>query len=267
MEPIEIRARIKYLQQILAQKEKNLRNAHGGYLRGCKHYDGWQYYYRKDKTDKNGSYIKKDQLALARQLAQEEYDRKVCVSAEEELKFLQKAAAFYQREGEVEMLYQKLPLSHQPLVLPVKLTSQQYAEQWMQETPVISRLTEPNTEYYSDKGEHMRSKSEVLIANRLHYYHIPYQYEKPLALDQTGIVYPDFTLLDLKHRREIYWEHMGMMDDREYREQAFEKMERYERSGILLGVDLILSFETFRHPLNMSLIEVKIKRILEETQG
>jgi hypothetical protein len=41
----------------------------------------------------------------------------------------------------------------------------------------------------------------------LHRLQIPYKYEQALNLKKLGIVYPDFTLLHLKTRREIYLEH------------------------------------------------------------
>lgn len=51
------------------------------------------------------------------------------------------------------------------------------------------------TEFFSEKGERMRSKSEVLIANALYKRGIPYKYECPVLLPSGIMKYPDFTVL------------------------------------------------------------------------
>lgn len=71
------------------------------------------------------------------------------------------------------------------------------------------------------------------------------KYEFPLKLKGYGIVYPDFTLLDVKHRREIYWEHFGMMDNPEYAYKAVLKLETYMKNGFYPGKNLLLTFETY----------------------
>ena len=62
------------------------------------------------------------------------------------------------------------------------------------------------------KGERVRSKSEKILADYFYSRKIPYHYEKPLHLRGYGIVYPDFTLLSRKTRREVYWEHEGLVE-------------------------------------------------------
>lgn len=52
----------------------------------------------------------------------------------------------------------------------------------------------------------MRSKSEVIIADLLNKEGIPYRYEFPLYLKEFNTVYPDFTILNVRKRKEIYWE-------------------------------------------------------------
>ena len=104
-------------------------------------------------------------------------------------------------------------------------------------------------EYYTRKGLRVRSKSEVIIADILDELYVPFLYEKPLKL-KTGIVHPDFTLLNIKERREVYWEHFGMMDDIEYRNNAMMKIRNYEASGLYQYDSVIWTFETGSYPLN-----------------
>jgi exodeoxyribonuclease V alpha subunit len=69
----------------------------------------------------------------------------------------------------------------------------------------------------SARGELMRSKSEVIVANRLHDADIDYAYEKeliPPGGDERDMRLPDFTINIAG--AELYWEHCGKVDDEAY---------------------------------------------------
>ena len=89
---------------------------------------------------------------------------------------------------------------------------------------------------------------------------IPYKYECPKALLNGKEIYPDFTVLNVKARKEIYWEHRGMMDDREYAKQAVFKLKSLMKNGIILGDNLIITEETTANPLGTNEIETIINR-------
>ena len=116
-------------------------------------------------------------------------------------------------------------------------------------------------EYYTDKGERVRSKSEILIANALNRNHIPYRYECPLYLAGYGTIHPDFTVLNVRLRKEMYWEHLGMMDDISYVENALQKITMYMQNGIFLNDNLIITYETKRNPLNQKVIKIVMKKL------
>ena len=118
-------------------------------------------------------------------------------------------------------------------------------------------------ELYTAKGERVRSKSEVMIADLLNKETIPYRYEYPLYLKGFDLVYPDFTVLNVKKRKEIYWEHFGMMDDSEYVEKAMKKITVYAQNGIFPGINLIVTFETRKTPLNQKMAMLVIKEYLK----
>ncbi|MFQ9213592.1 MAG: hypothetical protein ACLR4C_08105 [Eubacterium ventriosum] len=44
-------------------------------------------------------------------------------------------------------------------------------------------------------------------------------------------------MLNRKTRKEIYWEHLGMMDDADYVEKAIKKIELYEKMGYFKGIN------------------------------
>lgn len=84
----------------------------------------------------------------------------------------------------------------------------------------------------TSRGEAVRSKSEVIIANLLHARHVDYHYEHPLELG--GVVkYPDFTIEDDAAGITYYWEHCGLLHDPAYRRRWEDKQHWYREQGIL----------------------------------
>lgn len=78
----------------------------------------------------------------------------------------------------------------------------------------------------------VRSKSEVIIYNRLHANGIIPEYEQPLSIG--GITkYPDFTVEDEDSGITYYWEHCGMMFDPRYRDRWERKKAWYFENKIL----------------------------------
>ena len=95
-----------------------------------------------------------------------------------------------------------------------------------------SVFLDKNLIYKTERGELVRSKSEWIIADKLHAAGIDYQYELPLRLD--GFVrYPDFTINDDDSGQNWYWEHNGMLSNDNYRMRWERKLEAYRREGIL----------------------------------
>ena len=115
----------------------------------------------------------------------------------------------------------------------------------------------------SERGERVRSKSEKILADYFFRNDVLYKYEKPLNLSGYGMVFPDFTFFSKKLRKEIYWEHEGMMDKPEYAVKAVKKLNSYQKNGILPGERLILTFETEQDVLNTSIVKQLVDRYLK----
>ena len=82
------------------------------------------------------------------------------------------------------------------------------------------------------RGEMVRSKSEVIIADHLANKGVEYGYEQPLTIE--GVTkYPDFTIEDMESGFTFYWEHCGMLHIPSYRRRWEEKLEWYRAHGIL----------------------------------
>jgi hypothetical protein len=82
------------------------------------------------------------------------------------------------------------------------------------------------------RGEMVRSKSEVIVANLLHAHGIEYAYERELVMPDDSKRSPDFTIPSLG-KRTVYWEHLGMLDKQGYRADWEAKKEWYESHGVL----------------------------------
>ena len=109
------------------------------------------------------------------------------------------------------------------------------------------------------KGELVRSKSEVIIANMLYEAGIEYEYEKELDLGEDGIRIPDFTIEDAESGLCFYWEHCGMLGDAAYNKHWQKKQELYKKHDIIEGENLIVSTDSF----NGGIDSAEIKRLID----
>ncbi|MEV5693052.1 AAA family ATPase [Micromonospora globbae] len=90
--------------------------------------------------------------------------------------------------------------------------------------------------HWTDRGELVRSKSELLIANLLHGLGLSYDYESPFTGDDGRTVRPDFTITtDLGEM--VLWEHLGMLSDPRYARKWALKKSWYAANGILPAED------------------------------
>ena len=142
-----------------------------------------------------------------------------------------------------------------------------------EDSQIVRQSENPNhTEelnYLTQCGLLVRSKSETFIADPLHALEFSFGYEQKLILKETAVdrfgnasereipIYPDFTIY-LPGGEEIYWEHMGLCDKYEYRDQGYRKIDLYYENGIYLGKNLIITVEgkgkTFDRTMAMEII-------------
>lgn len=256
-----LEARKSFLLQLKKEKVEALRTVPEGSLRVCSHGKRTQYYHRNDPKDFSGVYIRSNEIELARELAQKDYDQRVLRAIEKEVDAIDKYFNNYPQVN-VENVYESLHKERQKLIKPVGKSDQQYLQEWECVEYEGKEFDENMPEFYTAKGERVRSKSEVIIADMLYREGIPYRYEYPLYLRGIGRIYPDFTILNLGLRKEIIWEHLGMMDDFAYAEKTVRKISGYEQNGIFPGEDLILTYETRKTPLNSRTIMLMIKHYL-----
>ena len=211
--------------------------------------------------DKKQIYIGKKQLTLAVSLAQRDYSYEVKKLLEVRVKQFEKLLTDY-KEDELSAIYENLNAARKKLVTPIVQSDEKYAEQWESIYTIKKEFRSGDPEIWTERGERVRSKSEKILADKFLMKGIPYRYEAMLDLKPAGPIYPDFTVLNRRTRKEFYWEHFGMMDDMEYSEKAINRIELYEKNGIFPGIGLILTFETKRNPLNMQIVDNIMKEYL-----
>lgn len=112
------------------------------------------------------------------------------------------------------------------------------------------------------KGELVRSKSEVIIANMLYEQGIEYEYEKELDLGEDGIRIPDFTIEDAESGLCFYWEHCGMLGDAAYSKHWEEKKKLYQKHGIVENDNLIVSKDSMNGGIDSAEIKALIDKFL-----
>jgi len=100
-------------------------------------------------------------------------------------------------------------------------------------TIVNGRFLESALVSKTRRGEPVRSKSEVIIADNLYSANIDYVYEQKLIGKEGTERYPDFTIEDSESGFTYYWEHLGMLANRDYRERWNTKLVWYREQEIL----------------------------------
>lgn len=256
-----LKARREFLDKTIKYLEEREDNYPEGTLRIRTRNNKGIYYHRIEKTNSCGQYIPRADDELTRQLAQKSYEKDYKKSAINELKSIDRFLAEAER-SDCTSCYSKLNRLRKELVSPIEISDTEYREAWEKtDYEGLKYMEGDTTNYVTDAGEHVRSKSELMIANALYKYNIPYKYECPLTVGGSTI-YPDFTLLNVRKRKVLYWEHFGMMGDIEYCNNAINKINKYSNSGIILGDRLLTSFETSSTPLTTNFIKQIIETYL-----
>ncbi len=95
------------------------------------------------------------------------------------------------------------------------------------------RFLEEGLIHRTKRGELVRSKSEVIIANELLAQGIDrYEYESAVKLSNGETRYPDFTIIDDDTGETFYWEHLGLLHNPDYAARWERKRASYHESGI-----------------------------------
>ncbi|MCR4580876.1 MAG: hypothetical protein K5681_11085, partial [Treponema sp.] len=230
-----------------------------------------EYYLVSSSTDSNGKYISSQNKKLIKEIAQRDYLHKALKLLEEEIRGLESCLKhLYQGNNysttKLQALYSKMSKARQDIISPITFSDQAYIREWEAIKWEGLPFEEDSPGFTTLKEEKVRSKSEVLIANALTRHSVPYRYEFPLKFttpnQRQKIIYPDFTCLNVRSRKEIYWEHFGMMDNPDYSNKTVKKLQSYYDNKIFPGDNLIISMECKETPLNPGNLDKIIRKYL-----
>lgn len=235
------------------------------------HCRGFVQYYAVTMDRENGVrkrlYLKKAEESRARDIQQRRYHAKALKIVEKNLKKLKAFQEFEPRA--LDDLYLNMPPERQALVAPLEPTPQQRLDRWRRLPRALKGFSPNDPSIYTNNGERVRSKSEKILADLFERLHMVYIYENPVYLGDV-LIHPDFTFYNPYTDEEVYWEHMGKIDDANYADHALRRLELYQQYGIYLGTNLIVTMESSRHVLNqnyvMSLIQTRLSFAISEVE-
>ena len=267
----ELKRVLRALQKKMECSEKSTEVMSGGHLKITHKHGRPEFYHITERGSSRGRYIPVAQREFAAQLAQRDYDLKVIKLIKREIDVLENYLQQTDGGRAVEALYEGLCKTRQVLIEPVTLSDEQYAERWKKKVlPSAGEgmpFAEDSQKYYTANGERVRSKSEVIIADALLRNGVPYCYEVPLKLNRGGeagsvTFHPDFLCLNVRTRKEFYWEHFGKMGNEDYKENTVGKLNMYVENGFFPGRNLIFTMESGEESLDTRVVEKIIKEFL-----
>lgn len=260
----DMRKRKAQVEKIILRAKKELSNTPPGSIEVSRHKNSVnvQFYHVLGKSARK--YLKKNQDNMKAQLINKEYYKKVYEKATREKMFLDNFLKEFDGDPYVD-IYKSMHSAKKPFLEPLIIDDETFLAEWENfKFEGKGFDDEDKSTRFTKKGERVRSKSEIWIADTLLKNNIPYRYECPLKLKSGRVVYPDFTILDMRNRKIYIWEHLGKMDDVDYVKKTIKKINEYEKSGFMLGDNLILTFETADMIVNTKTIEDIVYRYFKE---
>ncbi len=259
----ELKEKSLYLKQLLQQITKNqqVSKTEGNLqiLKANGKLRFYQYFGSKSKTH----YLKKSETQLIAALAQKKYNNRVYGVAKAKKAAVDKCIKILDDKDvlvDLAKIYENFPKELKPVIKPMEQLYDDYAKQWQARDYDKSRRP-VGTNLRTKKGELVRSKSELIIANKLYDAGLPYHYETIFRTDQF-IANPDFFILNPRTRKVFYWEHFGLMSKQDYLEDALYKIEGYAKYGVIQGDNLIVTYESVDHQLSTEYVDQLIERFL-----
>lgn len=302
------------LLQLLGMLAGKQKKPPSGNLRIIRNHGRLQYYLVPEGEMGNGRYIPRDEQKIAEAIALRDFFNDVQIVLKTQLTSLEKFASTFGYEsldnlasalhpGRRALISQALSQvqrpqsSHSQVSLPLTLLPQkEFLAQWKAVKYERLPFFEDAPEFFTSAGIRVRSKSEVIIAETLSRFNIPFRYEQPHTLrskarrnvnrgplishksvrnvidsnvddydvDSRGgiTVHPDFTCLNPRTREEFIWEHFGLMGRTDYAHNAVLKIAQYSACGYTLGKNFIATFEDGDAPLSTKLVQNYVENFL-----
>lgn len=235
-----------------------------GRIKVHKKASSFQYFFQKSNKNKY-KYLPIENIGIAKDIVLHNYCKSANQYAQQKLKHINFLINDYE-ENKLDAIYEKLSDGRKALIGPVAKTLKQRREIFENIQYEGKPFSDNDiTEHYTGKGERVRSKSEITIADELARYGIAYHYEMPETYIIGGrkvVIYSDFHAMNKRTGKIYIIEHFGLMDDEDYVKGTLWKLDVYERNDILLGRDLIIFHETRDMPLSVKTVDKYIEEYL-----
>lgn len=176
-----LRERIAELSAVEGMLSKRLSRSPAGVLNVLPHRGGFQYFRATAKTGRKGEYIPEEKMSLAAAIAQRDYDAKILAEIQRLRWVLEKCVEKYD-VSIAENLYARLHPARRSLVTPLVYPDEDFVARWSAVKYAGRDFDADGPVLMTARGERVRSKSEIIIADALFRRGIPYRYEYPHEL-------------------------------------------------------------------------------------
>ena len=231
-----------------------------GYLQIGRHGDDEYYTLR---LPAKGNRKKMKQLGITNNkevlfgLVRKRYITKALKIIDDDLSVLTKAAERYREFDELSVMKDFLE-EHPKLTAAIQRDSKT-DEEWAGNYVRKKDFYESDLTSLASDGTPMRSRGEVVIAEKLKHYGIPYKYEFDISTEIPDLPYvPDFVIRRPRDGKVFFWEHFGEVNNEQYMRDNKRKLDDYELYGIVPWSNLIITYDTVDGGVNAPLIEAMI---------
>lgn len=248
----KLKDRLDLLNNLILKTEEKIKSLPCGKIR-IRNYKNRNYYYQSNGASKE-KYISVKDKSIIESSIQREYLELVFKAAKKEADIVGRFIKMYPG-GIPESVYESMSDNKRSFIKPIVLTDEQYIQQWQERLYTPKPISNGLPVYTTMKGDRVRSKSEMIIADRLFVNRIPYKYECPLMVGDNEIIHPDFTILRVSDRRILYYEHCGRIGEQDYASDMVDRAGKYSLSGIYIGDRLFYTFECSGKPFDVRVLD------------
>lgn len=251
------------LKRIIEHCVKELSHAPEGFLYIKKRNNRIDCYQAINRKDNDGRwkqvrhYIPQSNLELIGDLQQKKLRSQQMREAEKKLKAVERCRKVYEaenRQGYADAFYDKYgkTVTYRCSEWDAEIKA------WMNKQEHNSTMNPKNKSFMTRNGISVRSKSELLIADALESYNIPYKYD--VVLDLSGqYVSPNFMILRPYDKKLLLWEHYGLIIKRDYEASTDKKRSIYKAHGYYPWDSLIETYDNEQGGIDIRMIDTLIR--------
>ena len=259
-----IKTRIDQASRKVEELQRELRAMPPGCLAADKRGSHWAYRIRGyDPNDRTQTkYVSVKDARTLKMHARKKYVPRLIKALNDEIDSLSEACRGLDHDARYRA-YEDLPDGIRRLFTPDFIRPEHLCEEWsLQDHPQHTGHHE-NLIFETSRGDMVRSKTEVIIADMLYSNDIAYRYEQEVSLGPGYICHPDFTIMRKSDAKIFYWEHFGRLTDPQYAEEFVTKLNMYARAGITTADDLLITWECYEVPFDRAAAARYIRMLKE----